>query len=80
MFKWEQFEDNEVVIRSRKSQKDIQNKGQTKNHKRTNNDPLNIIQKSNYRTTSIPLRGRGAPERISDPTPHEIALGTSIQQ
>ena len=39
MFKWEQSEDNEVVIRSRKSQKDIQNKGQTKIHKRKNNDP-----------------------------------------
>ena len=28
MFKWEQFEDTKVVIRSRKSQKDIQNKDQ----------------------------------------------------
>jgi len=39
MFKWEQLEDTKGVIRSRKSKKDIQHKGQAKNHKRTNKNP-----------------------------------------
>jgi len=39
MFKWEQLEDTNWVIRSRKSKKDIQHKRQAKNHKRKNNDP-----------------------------------------
>jgi len=39
MLKWEQLEDTKGVIRSRKSEKDIQHKRQAKNNKRKNNKP-----------------------------------------
>jgi len=39
-----------TIKRSGKSKKDIQHKRQVKNHKRKNNNPLNIIQKTNEKT------------------------------
>jgi hypothetical protein len=44
------FEDINGIIRSRKS-KDIQNNGQKKKHKMTNNDLQNITQKTKVRST-----------------------------
>ena len=44
------------VIRSRKSEKDIQYNGQKIKDKRTNNDLQNITQKIKDRTTRIPLK------------------------
>jgi hypothetical protein len=47
---YEEFEDTNGIIRSRKSQ-NRQNNGQKKKYKRTNNDVQNTTQKSKDRAT-----------------------------
>ena len=51
----ERFEDTRGIIRRRKS-KDRQHNYQTKNDKRTNDDPQNNIQKTKDRTTQNSLK------------------------
>jgi hypothetical protein len=47
------------VIRSRKSEKDRQRNGQSKNNKMINNDTQNTIQKTKDRATRTPLNTGG---------------------
>jgi hypothetical protein len=58
----EEFEETKGVIRIRKSRKDRQHSGLSKEDKRTNNDLQNTTQKTKDRVTRTPLKLGGAPE------------------